>query len=283
MIPEKARHWLREELGEELVDQQAVSGGCINKGARLRLSSGRTVFLKQNGSAPSDMFAAEFEGLLLLRDGAGPRVPEPYAYGQDFLITEDLAPAKPVSDWSAKLAEQLAQMHGRTAEHFGLERDNYLGSTPQINSPTEDGYEFFALQRLAFQTRLARDQGLLSLGEGRAIDQLAQRLPDLVPEQPAALLHGDLWSGNAISDSQGQPAIIDPAVHYGWAEAELGMTALFGGFGADFYATYEAHAHLEAGWRERLPLYNLYHLLNHLNLFGVSYHGQVMAVVRQFS
>jgi fructosamine-3-kinase len=111
---------------------------------------------------------------------------------------------------------------------------------------------------------------------------LAARLPQLVPQQPASLLHGDLWSGNAISDRHGAPAIIDPAVYYGWAEAELAMTALFGAFAESFYQAYQEMRPLESGWRERFDIYNLYHLLNHLNLFGESYLGEVRAILRRY-
>ncbi len=283
MIPELARQWILDQWGQEVVSEQPVSGGCINHGKRLRLANGKTCFLKQNDSAPADMFDAEYAGLLLLGAGDGPRVPEPFHFGDDFLLTEDLAPAKSRPDWEAELGRQLAQMHQRSAETFGLDRDNYIGSTPQINSQMEDGYEFFAVQRLSYQARLARDRQLLSRSEVEQIEALGQKLPDLIPQQRPALLHGDLWSGNAIADKEGNPALIDPATYYGWPEAELAMTMLFGGFGTDFYSAYQANSNLEAGWADRLPLYNLYHLLNHLNLFGPSYHSQTMAIVRRFS
>ena len=228
------------------------------------------------------MFAREAEGLTELRKGDGPRFPEPYLHGEDFLLMEDLAPAPRAVNYWERLGQQLAKLHSRTSDQFGFALDNYLGSTPQLNTWSRDGFEFFAEQRLGFQARLARDQNLLSRAEVAQVGRLAAHLPDLIPQQPASLLHGDLWGGNAISDSLGQPALIDPAAHYGWAEAELAMTALFGGFAEPFYAAYENERPLDSGWRQRLPLYNLYHLLNHLNLFGSSYHSQVMGVLRLF-
>ncbi len=146
----------------------------------------------------------------------------------------------------------------------------------------EDGYAFFAEQRLIYQARLAFDSRLLDERETRRVAALAQRLPELIPEQPASLIHGDLWSGNAVTDSAGGPALIDPAAHYGWAEAELGMTSLFGGFPSRFYEAYDQDRSLQPGWRERLPLYNLYHLLNHLNLFGAGYLGQVRSILSRY-
>lgn len=229
------------------------------------------------------MFAREAEGLAALSAAGGPRYPRVFLVGEDFLLQEDLQPAGRAADYWQTLGRQLAAQHDHTSERFGFEADNYLGSTPQPNGWMADGYAFFAERRLLFQARLARDKGLLDVSEVQQVEALAARLPELVPPQPAALLHGDLWGGNAISDPQGQPALIDPAAHYGWPEAELGMTQLFGGFASDFYAAYEAAHSLEPGWRERLDIYNLYHLLNHLNLFGRSYHGRVAAILRSFS
>ncbi len=130
---------------------------------------------------------------------------------------------------------------------------------------------------------MAARRGLLSSKEAGQVEQLANRLRDLVPEQPASLIHGDLWGGNAMTDEKGAPAIIDPAAHFGWAEADLAMTALFGGFNDRFYSAYNQSRPMPSGWRNRFSLYNLYHLLNHLNLFGRGYHGQVMGVVRRYT
>ena len=181
------------------------------------------------------------------------------------------------------MGRKLAALHNHTNAQFGFEHDNYIGSTPQPNTWTEDGYAFFGEQRLNFQAQLAAKRGLLSRAEEGQVERVGERLAELVPQQPASLLHGDLWDGNALADENGQPALIDPAAHYGWAEAELGMTALFGGFGAEFYAAYEEARPLETGYQERFPVYNLYHLLNHLNLFGMGYHGQVIAILKRYA
>jgi fructosamine-3-kinase len=151
-----------------------------------------------------------------------------------------------------------------------------------MNAWTSDGHEFFSVQRLIFQADLAERGGYLEKHDREGVEKVIQKLPDLVPMQPASLLHGDLWSGNAIVDSDGNPAMIDPATHYGWAEAELGMTALFGGFPREFYLAYNEERPLASGWRERLSIYNLYHLLNHVNLFGFGYLGQVRAIIQRF-
>lgn len=283
MIPDKVRAWLQERGHGAVVAQQAVGGGCINNGARLETKDGSSFFLKTNTSAPEELFQREAEGLQKLRAVDAPRFPEPYLWAEEFLLLEDLAPAEPAPDYWEELGRQLALLHAHTNPKFGFEHDNYLGSTPQPNPWTMDGYEFFAEHRLGFQSKLGRDNDRLSRAEATQVERLAARLPELVPPQPASLIHGDLWSGNAISDARGQPALIDPAAHYGWREAELGMTALFGGFDSRFFTAYEEAQPLEAGWRKRLPIYNLYHLLNHLNLFGASYRGQVLEVLARFT
>jgi fructosamine-3-kinase len=177
----------------------------------------------------------------------------------------------------------MAALHNHTSPRFGFPRDNYLGSTPQPNSWTEDGFAFFGEQRLLYQARLAQQRSYFRKEQVQQVERLAQRLAVLVPAQPASLIHGDLWSGNALSDEQGAPALIDPAAHYGWAEAELAMTGLFGGFPEVFYQSYVEARPLEPGFTGRFSIYNLYHLLNHLNLFGESYLGEVIGILRKYA
>jgi fructosamine-3-kinase len=282
MIPAPVAAWLQQQGYGRMAAERPAAGGCINNGVHLETESGARFFLKTNANAPAEMFAREAEGLAALAATGELRVPAVHLVGEDFLLLEDLRPGRRATDYWEAFGRGLARLHAHTSPRFGFEHDNYIGSTPQPNRWSEDGYAFFAQQRLGYQVRLARENGLLVASEAAAIKRLAARLPQLVPPQPASLLHGDLWAGNALADAQGAPAIIDPAAHYGWAEAELGMTALFGGFPPAFYAAYEAQRPLAAGWRERLPLYNLYHLLNHLNLFGSGYYGQVMEVMSRF-
>lgn len=281
LIPEAVEVWLVEHDHGRVRSSSAVGGGCINNGMRLESGSGQTFFLKTNTSAPGDMFAREAEGLDALAVEGGPRVPTPYLYGETFLLLEDLAPAPRIPGYWAKFGSTLARLHDYTSRCFGFSHDNYIGSTPQPNPETEDGYKFFGEHRLLFQAQLAQRRGLLSPAEVGQVERLANRLPDLIPEQPASLIHGDLWSGNAITDNCGTPAIIDPAAHFGWAEAELAMTSLFGSFPNEFYQAYEGVRPLDPGYRARYPIYNLYHLLNHLNLFGRSYYGQIRSILRE--
>lgn len=282
MIPEKVRDWLFDNQYGSIQSSKSVSGGCINNGLILKTGSGITFFLKTNQNAPPDMFAREAEGLHALAVPDGPTVPKPYLHSANFILMQDLQPAGRRGDYWADFGRRLATLHNQTCAEFGFEHDNYIGSTPQPNSCTEDGYAFFAENRLKFQMRLATKNGLISRADAGRIDVLTNRLPELIPEQPASLIHGDLWSGNAMADEHGGPAIMDPAAHYGWAEADLAMTNLFGSFSDDFYQAYQEVRPLHPGVRERFPLYNLYHLLNHLNLFGRGYLSQVLGVVRRY-
>lgn len=267
--------WLEQHGFGSLRSCESVSGGCINQAVRLETTSGERFFLKSNASSPADMFFREAEGLRELMVEGAPRVPEVFLVREQAILMEDLQPAPRAEGYWAQFGRQLAELHQHHAPLFGFAEDNYLGSTPQKNTQEEDGCKFFAEHRLIYQVRLARKDGKLGRGDARGVERLADQLRDRIPDQPASLLHGDLWSGNAITDDQGDPALIDPAVYYGWAEADLAMTALFGSFPETFYSAYQDVRPLEQGFRDRYPVYNLYHLLNHLNLFGGHYRGQV--------
>jgi len=282
MIPEAVQTWLDENGSGSVQSEQPVGGGCISNGRILITQSGATFFLKTNQNTPADMFAREAEGLTALRVADGPTVPRSLLHSADFILLEDLKPAARQSDYWPNFGRQLAVLHSHTNPKFGFEHDNYIGSTLQPNSWSEDGYTFFAEQRLLYQANLAQRRGLIGRSDTHAVENLVAHLKDLIPIQPASQLHGDLWSGNAITNSQGGPAIIDPAAHYGWAEAELAMTALFGAFPKAFYQAYEEARPLEPGYYGRFPIYNLYHLLNHLNIFGRGYLGQVQTILSRY-
>lgn len=282
MVPNAVTKWLVDRGYGLITITQPVNGGCINNGLHLETSSGQSFFLKTNIILPQDTFQREKEGLNTLRVAGGARIPQVFLVGVDFLLMEDLKPGPKSTDFWLVLGRQLAAVHRNSSKWFGFAHDNYLGSTPQPNTWTEDGYQFFRDQRLMFQARLAQKNGYFQTQEMLRVERLCQRLPEILPVQPASLLHGDLWSGNVMSDEEGHPAIIDPAVYYGWREAELGMTALFGGFEESFYKAYVEAWPLEPGWRERLPVYNLYHLLNHMNLFGSGYYHDVVGILKKF-
>lgn len=279
MVQNEVIRWLQLQGYGEVVGVEPVSGGCINNGQRITTSAGQTLFLKQNSRAPDDMFFSEARGLEALQKEHVPRVPKVYIYGETFILLEDLKPASPIKDFWILFGHQLATLHKYTNDRFGFDHDNYIGSTRQLNPWTDNGHEFFGRFRLVFQAELAYQRKLMPAHYLDKIVRLADMLKQLVPKQPASLIHGDLWRGNVITDAEGNPAIIDPATHYGWAEAELAMTDLFGGFPDSFYAAYIEVNPLNDGFRDRFPIYNLYHLLNHLNIFGASYWARVKQIV----
>lgn len=254
---------------------QPLLGGDIN--AAFRLQDGhRDYFVKLNHPELAAMFAAEFAGLQELAGTQTLRIPEPVIYGQSdthsFLVLEylELSHASPASE--RLLGQQLALLHQRVQPYFGWHRDNTIGSTLQRNTQTNDWVSFWHEQRLGFQLQLAAKNGyggrLQTVGE-RLGNELTALFAGYTPSP--SLLHGDLWAGNASADKQGNPVIFDPACYYGDREADLAMTELFGGFSRDFYAAYEDVWALDKGYKVRKSLYNLYHILNHLNLFGGGY------------
>lgn len=250
----------------------------------LRLPDGRPALRKQRSNMPAGFFAAEARGLEALREAGGLRVPEVYALEAQAIVLEDLGTGTPGPHFDEEAGRGLARQHGRRAERFGFAHDGWCGDSPQANTPHDDGHRFFAECRLLKQARRARDDGRLDAADLRRIEALCARLPQLVPAAPPVLLHGDLWTGNLHCTAEGTPALIDAgAVHYGWAEAELAMLTLFGSPGAAFFAAYAEGAPLDCDWRERAPLYNLYHLLNHLNLFGQAYRPRVRAVLDRYA
>ncbi len=271
-----------------LASEQVVGGGCINEAVTVTGRDGRAFFVKLNVGGGEAMFAAEAEGLAELAATGAIRVPAPVcrgvAAGRAYLVLEQLPLDGRVGDAlpAAALGEQLAVLHHHTADRFGWHRDNTIGSTPQINTQDSNWIAFWRAQRLGFQLQLAARNGhrgkLLDKGE-RLLADLEPLFSDVTPV--ASLLHGDLWSGNWAVTRAGEPVVFDPAVYYGDRETDLAMTELFGGFVADFYAAYRAAWPLDPGYRVRRTFYNLYPILNHLNLFGGSYGAQAERMIDQ--
>ncbi len=261
---------------------EPLTGGSICHVVRLRWADGGSAVLKTHPAPPKGFFTAEAAGLAALAAGPGPRAPGVLGTGADWLMLEDLGSGKPERRYWEEFGTSLAALHARPVQGFGSACDNWLGLNPQPNTATADGHAFYREHRLLFQGRRAFEHGKLEAADWSSLQRLGDRLPILIPVQPPSLLHGDLWSGNIVVTASGGPAVIDPAVYQGWAEADLAMTALFGGFPDRFYDAYQEAHPLAAGWRERFDLHNLYHLLNHLDLFGGSYLTAVRDVLLRF-
>lgn len=267
-----------------VLERQAVGGGSISRSWRVRLADGRLAFVKQHARPPSGFFAAEARGLARIAETACIATPSVLAVGPHHLVLSWIESSPLTPAGQQQLGQQLALMHAVSSEHFGFDEDNFCGLSPQPNPRMRDGHAFFREARLMYQGRMARQARKLSATDLQRLERLCGKLPSLVPDQSPALIHGDLWSGNVMADRHGRPVLIDPAVHFGWPEAELAMTRLFGGFGEAFYRSYADHnAALLPDWEQRVPLYNLYHLLNHLNLFGGGYLQSVRTILNRFA
>lgn len=278
---------LFKALGQsvEVIETQFLSGGDINTAAQVFSSEG-VFFVKWNHDERQDMFEMEARGLDLLRQTHTLYIPQVVGYGdfngKSYLILEYIDTGHPNPHYWETLGQALAELHSHTQPKFGLAFSNYIGSLPQTNSPTANGYDFFFEQRLLPQAGMALYKGLLPNPTYQALLRLRDRLPELIPNERPALLHGDLWSGNVMVTSDGQPALIDPAVYYGFREAELAFTRLFGGFDQRFYDAYHEAFPLNDGFRDRVGIYNLYPLLVHVNLFGSGYVSGVERILKHF-
>ena len=271
--------------------KQAVHGGDANDAYKLFLSNGEALFLKANSISNKDFFRAEAEGVAAIMTTGTIRVPHIHAYGTDdgysFLLMDFIERTLPKKDFWEKLGTGLAAMHKADVSSFvtdgkyGFNSDNYIGAGRQKNTPKSSWIDFFSECRLRPQFELASryfDSSLIRK-TNRLLDNLEKFLYE--PEKPS-LLHGDLWAGNFMSDEMGQPMLIDPAAYVGCSEADIAMTELFGGYDRKFYDSYFKAMGAVPGYEDRRDLYNLYHLINHLNLFGSTYLSAVVRTIEKY-
>ena len=232
------------------------------------------------------MFEAESKGLNLLREQNSVRIPEVIGFCESgthqFLLLEFIEGKSRQKSYWQQLGHTLASLHRCTSELAGLGHDNYIGSLTQFNHQHTSWLTFFIEQRLNVQLKLAIDSGIMDSDWSKQFESIYAKLPTLLPEEKSSLLHGDLWSGNLITDENGAPCLIDPAVYFGNREADLAMTKLFGGFDDEFYISYDETLPLLPEYNKRFDLYNLYPLLVHVNLFGGSYKSAVATTLKAF-
>ncbi|MBL1141519.1 MAG: phosphotransferase [Proteobacteria bacterium] len=268
----------------EFANSKVAHGGCINDSRIVTLKDKRQFFIKTHSQSKllPGLFKTEFTSLQLLAEPKVIHVPKPLVCGDDFIVMEVFKEGLPANDWQVQMGRRLAQLQLATKkEQFGFEQNNYLGTTKQINNWSDNWLEFWRGQRLGYQLELFssktdKDDPLLKAGE-----QLINKLDSIISNisEPAVLLHGDLWSGNAAANEKGEPVIFDPASYYGHREAEIGMMRMFGGFDSHCEAAYAEVWPLEDGAEQRICLYRLYHELNHLNLFGSGYYQTCLSTM----
>ena len=274
------------DCGVNITRYEPVYGGDINQSFCL-YSSDTKYFLKVNDAKRFPfMFEKEANGLDTLRNSGTLAIPGVIKCGiaeqQQYLLLEWIEPGKPKSNFWENFGAELATMHRQPQPYFGWSADNYIGSLPQYNIQHDSWHTFYAECRILPLVKKLFDTGAFSKQDVVAADTLCQKIDQLFSQEPPALLHGDLWSGNFMIAAAGNVAIYDPAVYYGHREMDLGMTKLFGGFDQRFYTTYNEVYPLEKNWLQRLPLTQLYPLLVHAVLFGGHYVMSVRNIIKQF-
>ncbi len=276
--------FIAETNAIEITDVKELGGGDINEVFLITTSAGQELVVKLNDSKKyPNMYRAEKNGLETLAGTNTIQIPKVINYGetgdQSYILMEYIATGKPGGDFWETFATQLADLHRNTSAQFGFSEDNYIGSLPQQNNPITDAAEFYVTQRLEPQLELAKKQDF-DLGISK---YFLRNISENIPDEPPALIHGDLWNGNLLITAEGSACLIDPAVAYAPREMDLAMMKLFGGFDPRLFRTYAEEFPLERGFEERLPLWQLYYLLVHLNIFGKGYLNQVNNIIKKYN
>ncbi len=273
-------------LKSRIIDSQPVGGGCISNALKIKLQNGDFYFLKTNPSTKNDMFIKEAHGILELQKADAIKVPSVLLYDNEFLLIDYISSGKKHKDFSENFGRKFALQHKFNSETYGFYEDNYIGSNPQPNIASEEENnnwtKFYFNKRILYQLQLAEEFGNSTNELRNGISALENKIEEIVTDsgEKPSILHGDLWSGNYMVNEDGFACLIDPAVYYGNREADLAMTKLFGGFDSRFYDSYEEAYPLPDGFEYRENIYKLYHVLNHLNLFGGGYYTQAMSLIR---
>jgi protein-ribulosamine 3-kinase len=287
-ITYELKNKIENVIGTEITVVNSVSGGCISNAYRLDTKAAKNYFLKYNDHTSNDMFLKEANGLRELAKAGAIRVPEVILAEKSFILLEFIAGNRPAKNFFEDFGRKFAEMHRYCVDSFGFFEDNYIGSTDQKNIASEsektNWAEFYWNKRILFQYKLAEKNGYVESELIRGIKELEVKISEILSgsEEAPSLLHGDLWGGNYMPDENGNACLIDPAAYYGHREADLAMTKLFGGFDRRFYLSYNEAFPLKDGWLYRENIYKLYHVLNHLNLFGRGYYSQAVSLIKSY-
>lgn len=280
---EKIIHAAASQEGFSVSGFSSLSGGSINDVYLIHTPEKKMVMKVNLASRYPGMFEAERAGLEALKASQTMDVPEVNYCGKSgdsaYLIMEYKTPASETAEFRENFAVDLAALHRTTASFFGFHSSNYIGSLPQQNEKRDSAAAFYIDQRLKPQIRMAADNGFTFSDT----DQVFKNISTEIPEEPPSLIHGDLWSGNYLVTAHDTPCLIDPAVSYAPREMDLAMMKLFGGFSPEIFSRYEEIFPLQPGFKERIPLWQLYYLLVHLNIFGSSYLTPVKKIMTRYS
>ena len=284
-LPNSITESIFKESGLQISTTYSLGGGCIHNANRVETQKG-TFFLKYNYLKEAHNFEVESRGLQLLGKTKTLQVPEFIGRGTTdsyaWLLLEYIEPASRSANYWQDFGKKLAMLHQHSSDAFGLDYDNYIGALPQQNNKHSDWIHFFVQERIQPMLEMAISKRAFGSDIKHSFDKLYQQLINIFPTEPPALLHGDLWGGNIVTNKNGLAAIIDPAVYYGHREMELAFMTLFDRQTQAFYNAYEEISPLSPGWQDRLDLYNLYPLLVHVNLFGGGYAGSVRQILNRY-
>lgn len=272
-------HEAERLIGESVISERPLTGGCIGKSCLITTRNNKKYFYKTY--LKRGISVAEASGLEELKKSASLRIPTVIAFDDSSLVTEFIQTGKKNKEFFTDFGRALAKMHLHSHQMFGFERDNFIGDSIQENAWSDNWATFFTKRRIGYQCRIAVNSGYINSNKVSRLEAFIYNELKALNIKPS-LLHGDLWSGNYLVDESAQPVLIDPAVYYGHWEAELAMTRLFGGFPDEFYSAYYKLNPPQEGYKIREDFYTLYHLLNHLNLFGTSYLSQVISIITKY-
>jgi protein-ribulosamine 3-kinase len=276
---------IENELKASISSINSLSGGCISNAYKLNVAGGGAYLLKINDNQNGDMFIKEANGLIELKKAGAIKVPEVVLAEKNFILLEFINSSGKSKSFFKDFGIKFSQLHKYNAKTFGFYEDNYIGANPQLNLPAKDEatnwIKFYFDKRILYQFKLIEKNGYATDELRLGISKLENKIENILSDsaEPPSLLHGDLWSGNYMIDENGNACLIDPAVYYGHREADLGMTKLFGGFSSEFYGSYNENFPLADGYNYRENIYKLYHVLNHLNLFGRGYYSQAISLI----